>query len=639
MGHTRTTIKHMAVRARDAVAWRVHKLLGDHLVYGALLAGARRWRQMLRRPVFIGVAGSAGKTTTKELLLGLLAHKGMGVGNIGSFNNVEEIAKALLRARPSHDFFVTELSEDRPGAMDQPLALTQPSVGIITVFEDDHRAAFDSRQAVAAEMGKLVAALPVAGTAVLNADDPMVLAMATRCIAKVITCGVSPAAELRAQHISSVWPDRLEMMVEHGGERVRLRTQLCGTHWVPSVLGAIGGGLAVGRTLEECAQGIASVAPFDGRMQPVTMTDGVTFIRDDFKAPLWTLDACFEFMRTARAARKIMVIGELSDVGPEKGKKYARAAAQAQDVADLTVFVGHWSSSVLKARKVGAEGELNAFVHVQEAAQYINSISRPGDLVMLKGTNKQDHLARIPLSRSGEVNCWRDDCRRVSFCNQCSERMSPSGAPQGLSPLPAKAIPGTAASDIFSVAPDEQVIVGLGNPEPRYAGTPHNIGYEVVDQIATCHGLSWTAVPDAWITRGSSQGEAVCLLKIATPMNSSGTGLRQLSQRMRFKPEQCLLVFDDLAMPLGSVRTRLSGGAGGHRGVASILEAFQTDAFRRVKVGVGQAAAGLSRIEYVLKPYAVEDRSTVEDAIVTAQARVLELIKAYPLTRAASRAP
>ena len=122
-------------------------------------------------------------------------------------------------------------------------------------------------------------------------------------------------------------------------------------------------------------------------------------------------------------------------------------------------------------------------------------------------------------------------------------------------------------------------------------------------------------------------------------MNSSGTGLRQLSQRMRFKPEQCLLVFDDLAMPLGSVRTRLSGGAGGHRGVASILEAFQTDAFRRVKVGVGQAAAGLSRIEYVLKPYAVEDRSTVEDAIVTAQARVLELIKAYPLTRAASRAP
>ena len=112
----------------------------------------------------------------------------------------------------------------------------------------------------------------------------LVLAMAAKSIARVITYGLSPNAELRAEEISSVWPERLQMTLVRGSERVKLSTQLCGTHWVPSVLGAIGGGLAAGMTLDECAKGIASVAPFDGRMQPVTTSDGITFIRDDYQS-------------------------------------------------------------------------------------------------------------------------------------------------------------------------------------------------------------------------------------------------------------------------------------------------------------------------------------------------------------------
>ena len=137
------------------------------------------------------------------------------------------------------------------------------------------------------------------------------------------------------------------------------------------------------------------------------------------------------------------------------------------------------------------------------------------------------------------------------------------------------------------------MIVGLGNPEPRYAGTPHSIGYEVVDQIAKSLGLTWETTPEAWIARGSLQDRRVCLIKIRAAMNHTGTGLKQLAERMSFRPGQCILVHDDLDTRLGSVRTRLSGGAGAHRGVASVLEAFQTDAIRRIKVGVGQAGSKL----------------------------------------------
>ncbi len=316
----------------EAFAWRIRRVLGDQCIDHALVKAAGLWRPLLKRAIFIGITGSAGKTTTKELLLGVLSHKARGIANRASLNALPEVAKTILRLRPSHSFCVAELSEDRPGVMDGKLALLQPSIAVVTVVEDDHLAAFDSRDALFQEMAKLVRALPAGGTAVLNADDERVSAMAAHCSAKVITFGISPNAELRAENISSVWPDRLQLTLVHGQERVRLATQLCGTHWIPSVLGAVGGGLATGMTLEECAEGIATVAPFEGRMQPVTTPDDVTFIRDDFKAPLWTLDACFEFMKAAKARRKIVLIGEVSDIRPTKALKYARLATRALEI-------------------------------------------------------------------------------------------------------------------------------------------------------------------------------------------------------------------------------------------------------------------------------------------------------------------
>ena len=128
----------------------------------------------------------------------------------------------MLRLRPTHTFFVTEVPGHQPNAMDRPLALLMPSIGIVTVIGDDHSSATYTRDAIAREKSKLVASLPASGTAVLNADDPLVLAMAAGSAAKVITYGTSPAAELRAEDISSVWPDRLQMTLVRGAERVKL---------------------------------------------------------------------------------------------------------------------------------------------------------------------------------------------------------------------------------------------------------------------------------------------------------------------------------------------------------------------------------------------------------------------------------
>ena len=620
-----TSLGKLYVRFLDALGWRLRRVFGDHRIDRLLVGLARHWRPLLTKPIFIGITGSAGKSTTKELLVGVLSYKGRGVANPGTLNMVAEVAKTILQAHPWHSFCISEIGAPEPGAMDEPLALLQPSIGIVTVIANDHLAAYGSREAIAAEKAKLTSSLPATGTAVLNADDALVVSMMKNAKAKILSYGVTSTADLRAEDITSAWPERLAFTALCGKERVQVRTQLCGTHWIPAVLSAIGGGLATGMTLEECAAGVATVAPFEGRMQPVTTPDGVTFIRDDFKAPLWTLDACFDFMKAAQAKRKIIVIGELSDVATKKEKVYWKAAIASQDIADVTVFVGTWASSALKAQRPGAESALQVFTHVRDAAEFINSISSEGDLILLKGSVKQDHLSRVVLARSKEIACWRDDCARNMFCSECPERMKPAGALVAQQKI--AAVFTSSRSGFANLQAHEQVIVGLGNPEAKYSNTPHNVGYAVVDQLAKSLGFEWIVTPEALFARGVAQGRSICLVKINMNMNLIGSELKKLSEIMSFSTAQCILVYDDLDLALGTVRTRLGGSAGGHRGVASILEAFQSDKFRRVKIGVAQVGAKLDRAMYVTQAFDAENDATIEKAISQAAMKALEIAK------------
>jgi UDP-N-acetylmuramoyl-tripeptide--D-alanyl-D-alanine ligase len=623
----------LLARVRDGCVWRIRDLVGDERLERVIGRTAETWRRMLTQPVYIGIVGSVGKTTTRGLLLQMLGHTRSGVGTRSNMNRPPEVARTLLRMRPGHDYCVAELSEGRPGEMEAAATLLQPDIGIVTVVGDEHVRAYGSRDALASEIRKFVASLPATGTAVLNADDDLVLAMAAHCTAEVVTYGISPTADLRAEDIVSAWPDRLRMTVVHEAERVTLRTQLCGAHWIPSVLGAIGGGLAAGFSLGECAEGIARVAPSEGRMQPVTTPDGVTFIQDDFKASVPTIDAAFAFMKAARAKRKLIVIGEIGDIGStSRGKRYAKTAAMAQEIADLTVFVGPWAPSVLTTQRAGREHALRAFIHVRDAAAYINSVTREGDLVLLKGTLKHDHLRRVVMDRSGDIACWRDDCKRYMFCVECPDRTKPSGLPLSIeNASSSSAVVDLPPTGQLRTDANEQFIVGLGNADAMWAGTPHNIGHEALDRFAASWDLAWETTPEAWIARGSSKGRRVCLIKIRTSMNRIGTGLKHLSTSMGFGPEQCILVYDDLDVPIGSVRTRLSGGAGGHRGVASVLEAFQTDAIRRVKVGVGQPGTKLNLAEYLATPLAAEGRAAADLAIATAESHIIELLTTHPI--------
>jgi len=168
----------------------------------------------------------------------------------------------------------------------------------------------------------------------------------------------------------------------------------------------------------------------------------------------------------------------------------------------------------------------------------------------------------------------------------------------------------------------------LGNPHASQHDTPHNAGYQTLDLLALRMAQTWhNANGLAWVARGELSGLALCLIKPLAPMNHAGPVLATLASQWAFGVAQCILVHDDMDLPLGTVRARLRGGDGGHRGVQSILQAFQNDRFRRVKVGVGSTNTDQLAADFVLSPFSATQKTGMTQASHTAADRVLALVR------------
>jgi UDP-N-acetylmuramyl pentapeptide synthase len=383
-------------------------------------AAAIAWRALLTRTCFVGVTGSAGKTTAKELLGAVLEHRGPVARSRRSLNVPDEVARTVLATRRRHRSAVVEVSAHEPGLMRASLRILRPRVAVVTCVGWDHYTLYRGPDAVAAEKAILVASLSSRGAAVLNADDERVRAMAAACRGRVLLFGTAADAELRASEVRSEWPDRLSFTVGWNGETARVSTRLVGEHWLPSVLGAMGGGLALGVPLAAAAAAVGRVEPPSGRLSPLETPEGITFLRDDCKSPLWSLPLALEVLRRARARRKVAVIGTISDAPGNKARSYRKMASRALLAADVVLFVGPHAHLGLKVTPPEAGKLLHAVVTPREASVYLRRLLEPGDLVLLKGSSAADHLARLALEWTREVGCWRTNCGRTFVvCDNC----------------------------------------------------------------------------------------------------------------------------------------------------------------------------------------------------------------------------
>ncbi|MBK8581805.1 MAG: aminoacyl-tRNA hydrolase [Flavobacteriales bacterium] len=168
------------------------------------------------------------------------------------------------------------------------------------------------------------------------------------------------------------------------------------------------------------------------------------------------------------------------------------------------------------------------------------------------------------------------------------------------------------------------LITGLGNPGPEYAGTRHNIGFQILDALANLFEVRFEAGRYAETARFKHKGRTFVLIKPQTFMNLSGKAVRYWLNHEKLTPEELLVITDDLALPFGKIRLRGSGGAGGHNGLSSIIELIGTESFPRLRFGIGSDFARGRQSEYVLGTWAREEQESLEERIELAGKAVLQ---------------
>jgi PTH1 family peptidyl-tRNA hydrolase len=164
-----------------------------------------------------------------------------------------------------------------------------------------------------------------------------------------------------------------------------------------------------------------------------------------------------------------------------------------------------------------------------------------------------------------------------------------------------------------------KLVVGLGNPGPKYAGTRHNVGFEVITMLAgQYHMKAKRSQHNSLIAHGNISEQRVVLQQPLTFMNRSGVAVKAMAAELGLVPEDILVIVDDLDLPLGRIRIRANGGSGGHNGLKSITEALGSSDFPRLRIGIGRPSDDMAVEDYVLEVFSKEEREIVKPALETA---------------------
>jgi UDP-N-acetylmuramoyl-tripeptide--D-alanyl-D-alanine ligase len=337
--------------------------------------------------------------------------------HLGFGANVPEAIRMAFLNRPrGAGIWVQEISGHEPRAMESSLAFVRPTIGVVTVIGTDHISTYKSIEQIASAKGRIVEVLPPDGIAVLNADDPLVAPMADRTGARVLTFGTGARADIRLVSCGNAYPERLTMRVRVGDDVVDVATRFIGKRWTTSVLAAIAVAHAAGIPIGHAVERIGTVEP-ELFKDDVHVHAGITFMLDTAKAPVWTMPSSFEILSSAKAPRKIMLIGTLSDYRGSQRPKYTAAAKAALEVAQIVIFYG---SQAQRVRRLKPEFPERLFMldTFEALMAFLNTALREGDLVYVKASGR-DHLERVMYEFERPVACRTTYCGRHCTCNDC----------------------------------------------------------------------------------------------------------------------------------------------------------------------------------------------------------------------------
>ena len=339
----------------------------------------------------IAVTGSVGKTTTKDLLAHLLEQVGPTVAPPGSFNNELGLPMTVLSADTSTRYLILEMGARQEGHIAYLCGIAPPDIAVELSVGSAHVGEFGSVEAIARAKAELVLALKSDGTAVLNADDPRVLAMSQLTVATVLTFGEGESADIRALDVTNDERDRATFMLRTPQGSAPVSLQVSGGHLVPNALAVAAVGSALGVDIETTATALSSaVIRSRWRMEIAERTDGVVIINDAYNASPESMKAALRSLKQIGAGHRTWaVLGEMRELGDSSTAEHdalGRLAVRL-DIQKLVV-VGSGARPIhLGAHLEGSWGDESRYVpSVEEAVELVTQEVEAGDVVLVKAS-------------------------------------------------------------------------------------------------------------------------------------------------------------------------------------------------------------------------------------------------------------
>ncbi|MFF4271682.1 UDP-N-acetylmuramoyl-tripeptide--D-alanyl-D-alanine ligase [Streptomyces sp. NPDC001536] len=370
-------------------------------------------RHVVRRlgATLVALTGSAGKTSTKDLIAQVLQRKAPTVWTPGSFNNEIGLPLTALSATDETRFLVLEMGARGIGHIRYLTDLTPPKIGLVLNVGTAHIGEFGGREQIAQAKGEIVEGLPEDGTAVLNADDPLVRAMASRTKAKVILFGESDEADVRAENVrlTDTGQPSFRLRTPSGASDVTMR--LYGEHHVSNALAAAAVAHELGMSAEEIATALSEAGSLSRwRMEVTERPDGVTVVNDAYNANPESMRAALRALAAmGRGRRTWAVLGKMAELGDEALAEHDAVGRLAVrlNVSKLVAVGGREASWLqLGAYNEGSWGEESVHVSdAQAAIDLLRSQLRPGDVVLVKASRSVglESVATALLGAEGEV--------------------------------------------------------------------------------------------------------------------------------------------------------------------------------------------------------------------------------------------
>jgi len=357
-------------------------------------------RRMWGKPV-VGITGSAGKTTTKEIVAHVLGTKFNVLKSQGNLNNHFGMPLQLLKLEPEHDIAVIEMGMSHAGEITALAKLAQPDCGVVTMVAPVHLEFFDSIAGIAKAKQELIASLPPSGIAVLNADDPYVSQFGHDFPGKFVYFGLQKPADVTARDIEALRPLGSAFEVVYNDAHAPAALPLLGEHSIYNALAGVAVGLQYGVNLKDAAAALSSLTAGDKRGQMLEY-EGATVINDCYNSNPKALESMVRSLPQMPAQRRIVVAGEMLELGPS-GEAMHRDCGQLMGNYGVDFVLG-----VRGLARLIVEGAASANVHAEfvaspeEAGEWLRGNIKPGDLVLVKGS-RGVRLERALESWMGKV--------------------------------------------------------------------------------------------------------------------------------------------------------------------------------------------------------------------------------------------